>query len=449
MLEKIKNNFADTDIIIRKTNSIILIYLETLVTGSIVNDICINKDIYINKNNLIKVTNYSEIENYLLNGFIIFYENNESIYTMEVRSNLDRGINSSESEISIRGPKDSFNENFNKNLGLIRNRIRSSHLKNKNINIGKLSNTKVSILYINNIAKLDKVNIIEEKLKSIDIDGIIDSSYLKKYFTNKQSIFPTIEETERPDVVSMKLLEGKIAILVDNSPYILIMPCFFIDFFHTPDDYYSKASNISFIRIIRLLAFFVSIFIPSYYIAITTLNHDSISTDLLLNFINQRASVKYPAIVEALLMSISFEILRESDLRMSSTLGTAVSILGGLVLGDALVSAGIVSPIMIIVIAISAIAGLSFTSVELTNSIRTIRFIFMILASIFGIYGLFIGIIILITNLASINFLDTPYLYPYAPLNLDEQKDSILKVNDENHLKKRNKLLTNNMIRGK
>ena len=187
MLEKIKNNFKETDIIIKKIESIYLIYLETLVNGNIVNDICINKDIYINKNNLIKVKDYKEIENYLLNGFIIFYENNESIYTMEVRSTLDRGINTSESEISIRGPKDSFNENFNKNLGLIRNRIRSSHLKNKNINIGKLSNTKVSILYINNIAKLDKVNIIEEKLKSIDIDGIIDSSYLKKYFKNQTS----------------------------------------------------------------------------------------------------------------------------------------------------------------------------------------------------------------------------------------------------------------------
>ena len=248
----------------------------------------------------------------------------------------------------------------------------------------------------------------------------------------------------------MALLEGKCIILVDNSPYALIMPCFFIDFFHTPDDYYQKAINVSFIRIIRLLAFLIAIFIPAYYIAITTHNHDSVATDLLLNFLSQRKTVPYPALVEALLMTVSFEILRESDMRSSSTMGSAVSILGGLVLGDAAVSAGIISPIMIIVVAISAIAGLTFTSIELTNSIRFTRIILMLLASLFGLYGIFLGGLLLIAKLASINSFGIPYLAPFSPLIITEQQDAILKLSTKNKLKARNPLLSKkNKIRGR
>ena len=248
----------------------------------------------------------------------------------------------------------------------------------------------------------------------------------------------------------MSRLEGKVAILVDNSPYLLILPCFFIDLFHTPDDYYQKPINITFIRIIRLFAFLIAILIPAYYIAITTHNHDSITTDLLLNFLSQRSTVPFPALVEALLMSVSFEILRESDMRMASTMGTAVSILGGLVLGDAAVSAGIISPIMIIVVAISAISGLVFPSIELTSAIRWWRIIFMILASMFGIYGIFLGIIVLIIKLTSIKVLGKPYLAPFSPLILSEQTDAIIRSNQTKKTKYRNPLLARkNIVRGR
>jgi len=228
------------------------------------------------------------------------------------------------------------------------------------------------------------------------------------------------------------------------------MPCFFIDLFHNPDDYYQKAISISFIRIIRVLAFLIAIFIPAYYIAITTHNHDSVTTDLLLNFLSQRSTVPYPALVEAFIMTISFEILRESDMRMASTMGTAVSILGGLVLGDAAVSAGIISPIMIIVVAISAISGLVFTSIELTSAIRFWRIILMILAASLGIYGIFLGLILLVTKLASITSFNKPYLAPFSPFIKSEQTDAILRINTGNKTKKRNPLLTTkNKIRGR
>ena len=472
MLEKLKKETNNASDIIYKNitilnNNITLIYSEVLNSSDSINKMILNDLSYINEekieirnifsylyNNLPGVNcniikDYDDLINKLFNGFTIIYINDNEIIAIETRISLDRGISYSQSEITIRGPKDSFCENYNKNFGVLRYRIKSKNLWTKELFIGKYSNTKIGIIYMKDIVNKELVNNIYDSLSKIDIDGIIDSSYLKKYLINKNSLFPTIISTERPDVCSMALLEGKVVILVDNSPYALILPCFFIDFFHTPDDYYQNSINITFIRIIRLLAFIIAIFIPAYYIAITTHNHDSVATDLLLNFLSQRKTVPYPALVEALLMTISFEILRESDMRMSSTMGTAVSILGGLVLGDAAVSAGIISPIMIIVVAISAIAGLSFTSIELTNAIRFFRIILMILASTLGLYGIFLGGLILITKLASINTFNTPYLAPFSPLIPSEQKDAILKINNKN-IKKRNPLLSKkNIIRGK
>lgn len=474
ILDKIKKDTNNAmDIIYKEINinneTITLVYSDVLTSTTNISEMIL-KDItkLINSNtnlntslfnyfynslpnpNVVNIKDYKDLIDKLLDGYVIFISNDENYFGMEVKANLDRGISIATDEVSVRGPKDSFTENFNKNLGLIRRRIKSEKLWIDVKTLGVQTKTKVGLLYMENIVNDKLVKEVNKKISKINIDGIIDSSYLKNYLAEDSHIFPTIISTERPDLVSMSLLEGKVVILVDNSPYLLILPCFFIDLFHTPDDYYQKPINITFIRIIRLCAFLISIFIPAYYIAITTHNHDSITIDLLLNFLSQRQTVPFPALVEALLMTISFEILRESDMRMASTMGTAVSILGGLVLGDAAVSAGIISPIMIIVIAISAISGLVFTSIELTSAIRWWRIILMILASVFGIYGIFIGLILLITKLASIKVYSKPYLSPFSPLILSEQKDAIIRINNIYKTKYRNPLLSNkNKVRGR
>ncbi len=473
MIDRLKRETNQANDIIYKEilindNKITLIYSDVLTSGSDITNYILKNLSYIIEQNLItnqnlynylfnnlpshsctKIEDYEALLSKLFNGYTIVYINDYEIFAVETKQQLDRGINTVDSELSIRGPKDSFTENFNKNFGLIRKRIKSENLWYDNLIIGKQTKTKVGLIYMNNIAEEKLKSDILRKLKKINIDGIIDSGYLKKYLINKNSIFPTIITTERPDLVCTALLEGKYVILVDNSPYALIIPCFFIDLFHNPDDYYQKAINTSFIRIIRVIAFLIAIFIPAYYIAITTHNHDSITTDLLLNFLAQRSTVPFPALVEGIIMTISFEILRESDMRMASTMGTAVSILGGLVLGDAAVKAGIISPIMIIVVAISAISGLAFTSIELTSAIRFWRIFLMILAASLGIYGIFIGLILLVTKLASINSFDKPYLAPFSPFIKSEQKDAILKLNKPG-IKKRNPLLTNiNKVRGR
>lgn len=434
-----------------------LIFNEVLCSGDEINESILKRLTLLNHKNFdlenklpannIKIIKKDEIISYVNKGFVVCLTG-DMIFAIEEKQKLERGITTIESELSLNGPKDSFSESFNTNLGLIRRRIKSEDLWWDEVTLGKSTETKVGILYMNNIVDKDLVEKVKARLNLIDIDGIIDSSYLKDNLENNNSFFPTISSTERPDKVAMSLLEGKVAIIVDMSSYVLILPNFFIDFFHTVDDYYQKSINVTFIRCIRILAFFISIFIPAYYIAVTTYNQNSIFLSLLLLLKAQRTAVPFPAIVEALFMIISFEILRESDLRMSSTTGSAISILGGLILGDAAVSAGIMSPIMIIVIAISSIAGFVFTSIELVNAIRLYRIIFLLLATVLGVYGIYLGAIYILYKLITLTSFDKPYLAPFSPFIKNEMNDAIYKRDNKGE-KTRNPLLTNNKRRGK
>lgn len=388
----------------------------------------------------IKIIKEKEIISYLNKGFLILIY--EKYYAIELLANLSRGITTISSELSLSGPKDSFTEIFNTNLGLIRRRIKSENLKYQEKTIGRYTKTKVGILYIKGIVKPDLIHHIEENLDKIDIDGIMDSSYLKYSLEKKNQLFPTIVMTERPDKCSMALLEGKAVIIVDTSPYALILPNFFLDCFHTTDDYYQKSIHTSFIRIIRLLAFFIAIFTPAIYLSVTTRNYNVVPLKLLLMLKAGRSFVPFPAYIEALFMIICFEILKESDLRMSTTTGSAISILGGLILGDAAVAAGIVSPIMIIVIAISSIAGLIFSSIELENTLRTYKILLLLTATFYGIIGVIIGTLFLFHKLLKTEIFGYHYFSFYQ-----KDKDAILKI--DSRTKKRNSKLTNNIIRGR
>lgn len=462
IVNKIKKRLGPSkDYIYKKlqldNQTVYLIFSEVLCSGDTINESILKRLTLLTKKNLdlenklpsnnIKIIKEEEMISHINTGFVICLTKKE-IFAIEVKQNLERGITSIESELSLNGPRDSFSENFNTNLGLIRRRIKSESLWWEEMSIGKSTETKVGILYMNNIVEDKLVKQVKDRLKLIDIDGIIDSSYLKDNLENNNSFFPTVSATERPDKVCMSLLEGKVAIIVDMSSYVLILPNFFIDFFHTIDDYYQKSINVTFIRCIRILAFFIAIFIPAYYIAVTTYNQNSIFLSLLLLLKAQRTAVPFPAIVEALFMIISFEILRESDLRMSSTTGSAISILGGLILGDAAVSAGIMSPIMIIIIAISSIAGFVFTSIELVNAIRIYRIIFLVLAALLGIYGIYLGSIYLLYKLITLTSFEKPYLAPFSPFIKNEMTDAIYKKKNQG-VKRRNPLLTKNKKRGR
>lgn len=455
IINKLKKEISSTDYIFKDiticNKLVTLIFNEVLTDSNSINELLyylltkINKKDLNNFINKIPISNSviikeKDIKLYLNLGYVVIIYKN--IYAVELKSHEGRGVQTINSELSIGGAKDSFCENINTNLSLIRKRIKKGLLV-ETLNIGRISQTKVNILGINGIVSNTLIKSVKKRLEKIDIDGIMDSSYLKFSLEDGKNLFPTIMMSERPDKCSMALLEGKVVILVENSCYGLILPSFLLDFFHTTDDYFQKSFNTTFIRIIRLFAFLIAVFLPALYISVTTRNYDLVPFPLLLMLKAGRSFVPFPAYIEALFMIIAFEILKESDLRMSTTSGSAVSILGGLILGDAAVSAGIVSPIMIIIIAISSIAGLIFTSVELVNALRIYKIFLLFLGTILGIYGVIFGGIIMFLNI----FKTKIFGFKYLEFDKNEIKDSIIKIDD--NVRKRNTRLTNNVLRGR
>jgi len=387
------------------------------------------------------IDNYDELLYLLLSGFtIILTDGNDQALAIETKEKLNSGIQESKAETIIKGPKDALTENYQTNIGLIRKKLKTESLWLKEVTVGTRSKNKVGIMYINDIADIDLVNYIVDKIKDIEIDSIPDSNYIMEMISeNKNNVFPDYISTERPDLVSEHLLEGKIAIIVENSQYAVIIPAVLIDFLHSPGDYYQKSINVNYTRIIRFLAIIITLLTPAIYIAITTHNHEAIPEKLLISFAAQRDGVPFPTIVEAMLMLITFEILKESDLRIPQTLGSALSIVGALVLGDAAVQAGIVSPIMVIVIAITAITGLIVSYIEMIHGLRWWRILFIIAAASLGIIGIFLISIFLIINLTSIKSFGIPYLSPIAPLNISNLNNSIF-ITRKRELLKRNVL---------
>lgn len=394
-----------------------------------------------------EIKDYNDICKYLNNGFAILLIENDYSLALEVKKNLSRSVEKPMTETTIRGPLDSFNENIETNVGLIKRRLKTNKLWNKDYELGRYTKNKVSVLSIDGIADVNVRNKVIKKLNKIDIDGVTDSGSLKHLLTNEtKTIFPTIMTTERPDKVCDALLNGKTVIVIDNCPFVLIMPVFLNDYFISEDDKDSKSMNNSLIRILRYVAFFITLMTPALYIAITTFNQEMLPLEFIISFASQRNSVPFPAFFEALLMILSFEILRESDLRIPNVSTSALSIVGALILGEAAVNAGIVSPVMIIVEAVTAISALLFTEPELINAIKWYRLLFMIGATTIGMYGVFLVFIFFITNLCSINSFGKPYTIPYAPLSVGGLKNSFIKLPLKSRTK-RNEYLTKNIVR--
>lgn len=381
---------------------------------------------------------------YLYSGFtLVLYQTN--IFAVETREDLERSISEPTTEFTIKGPKDAFGESYSRNIGLIRKRLKNEQLIVKQSIVGRRTKTKVGVMYIADICRPELAEYVIEKISKIEIDGIIDSNYIAELInsSNKDS-FPTFINTERPDLVTFHLLEGRVAIIVENTPYVLVLPAFINDFINNIDDYYQKSTNISFTRVVRYIAFLIAILLPGLYIALITFNQEAIPTEFLLSFTSQRTAMPFPAFIEAIFMLLAFEILRESDYRIPTVAGSTLSIVGALILGDAAVSAGIVSSIMIIVIALSIISSLLISDVNMANAIRVWRFVFLFFATIAGLMGIGIALILFIVKLSSVYSFGKSFLYPIAPFNKEAMKSEMVARSNIKNLKKRFKILTDN-----
>lgn len=397
-----------------------------------------------------RIYNYQDICLYLHKGFtIILIEDNPIFLALETKADISRSISTPNVENALRGAKDSFVEDFQKNIGLVKKRIKNNNLWIETLNLGRYTKTQTGILYIHGIVKEDLVEKVQTSLKKIDIDGIVNIDMIKNLIVQEnKSILPTIITTERPDNVCNALLEGKVVIIADNCPFALIMPAVLNDFFKTPEDYYNKSLNTSLTRLLKYIAFYIALLLPAVYIALITYNQEMIPTELLISFATQRDGVPFPAFFEAFIMIISFEILRESDLRVPTFAGSSLSIVGALILGEAAVNAGIVSPIMIIIIALTSICSMPFTEVEIMNGLRWYRLLFMVGASTLGIIGIVVVFIYFVVELAQLESFGKPYLLPYAPTSWTGLKDSIIRL-PLKKMNKREKYLSNNIIKSR
>jgi len=347
---------------------------------------------------------------------IILIDGVSKALTANTRGGEKRQISEPVTEISIRGPKDSFTETIRTNSALIRKRIKNPNLWLESMKIGKVTQTDVAIMYINGIVNEKVVEEVRIRLKRINIDSILETGYIEQLIEEKTfTTFPTLFHTERPDVAAANLLEGRVAILVDGTPYVLLAPSVFIQFFQAVDDYYGRFDLSSALRFLRVLIFFISLVGPAIYIAATTFHQEMIPTPLVIALAAQRESVPFPAFVEAMIMEVTFEILREAGVRLPRAIGQTVSIVGAIVLGQSAVQAGFVSPAMLIVVSITAIANFATPAYSIAISARLIRFIIMVMAATFGFYGCLMGILVMVIHLCSLRSFGVPYMTPLAP----------------------------------
>lgn len=354
----------------------------------------------------------------------IFVDGSRSALVISSKQFPSRGVQSAESEVSVRGAKDSFTESMRMNTVLIRRRIRDTRLKSQQYRIGIRSQTDVSVMYMEGIARTEFIEEIEKRLTDFEIDGIFDSGNLEQLIEKEwYSPFPQFQATERPDKAASALLEGRIVLVVDNAPTVLIMPATLNCFFQAADDYYNRWGIVCFVRLLRYAAAFIAMILPGFYIGVACFHPEILPMQLELSFAAARSGVPFPVPVEVILLELAFELLREAGIRLPGPIGSALGIVGGLIIGQAAVDANIVSPIIVIVVALTALASFTIPNESFAAAFRLIKFYLILLASFLGIYGVVLGMLSVCIHLASLKSFGIPYLMPFVAVKADESMD--------------------------
>ncbi|MEH7118964.1 spore germination protein [Neobacillus vireti] len=456
-LTLLKNIFRKTDDILyrefeflnQKTYKVFICYLD-----GIVNDDYINLNILkplmepnfstqhfdqsslptIIRNRILHTTDIQElkkidqvIDSVLTGKTVLFIDGFDSALAMSTQGFETRNVTEPDTESSVRGSREGFNEVLKVNTALIRRKINNPSLRFEKLKLGKQTRTNIRIGYIEGIANEKVVDEVRTRLQHINVDSILESGYLEQFIEDSPfSIFPTVGNSEKPDKVASKLLEGRVAILCDGTPFVLTVPFLFVEGLQVGEDYYSRPYLSSLIRLLRLLALFIAIAVTPFYIALTTYHQEMVPSLLLATMAAGEERVPFPIFIETLLMEITFQLLREAGVRMPRPVGSAISIVGALVIGEGAVQAGLVSSAMVISIAITGIAG--FVVPAFNDAIILSKILLLILAGSFGLYGILMGFMVILGHLCSLRSLGTPYLTPQAPIIWSEWKDSIIRL---------------------
>lgn len=357
-------------------------------------------------------------------------------YSMDCPNFQGRGIEKPETEILIKGPKEAFNEKVSINISLLRKKIRNENLVVESVEVAARSHNEVYILYIRSLANEKLVDNIKARLKSIEVNAIQNLSLLEEYIEERSySLFPSLLSSERPDRAASFLEDGYIVLLMENSPDSLILPATFWSFFHSPEDHYLRFLYGNFTRALRMVALFITVFTSAIYVAITTYHAEMIPPDLLLAIASSREKVPFPAVIEILIMEMAFELIREAGLRVPSPIGPTIGIVGALILGQAAVEANIISPIVIIVVALGGLSSFAVSDLNLNFAVRLIRFLFILSAAMIGIYGMTAFFVAGLYYMVSLKSFGIPYLAPMSP-SFKSSKDTVFR-----------RLITNEKVR--
>ncbi|MDO7906443.1 spore germination protein [Paenibacillus sp. JX-17] len=360
---------------------------------------------------------------------ILLVEESASAYAFSVKGGVRRGVEEPTTESVIRGPREGFTEQIRVNTALVRFKLKTPLLKMYSLTVGEETKTSVVLAYIEEIADPKLIADVKERLKAIKIDGVLETGYIEELIEDHPfSPFPQMEYTERPDTVTGHLLEGRFAIFVDGSPFALIGPITMWQMMQASEDYYERFFISNLIRWVRMFCMLMALFLPSLYIAVTTYHQDMLPSTLILSIAAAREAIPFPALVEALLMEIAFEALREAGIRLPKTVGQAVSILGALVIGQAAVQAGIVSAPMVIIVSMTGIASFTIPRFNFAITIRMLRFPLMLAAGALGLFGIVIGTVLISVHLTKLTSFGVPYLTGVSPYSRNDQKDIFSRV---------------------
>lgn len=336
------------------------------------------------------------------------------------------GVGETSMEKVIRGSREGFADALKANTALVRKRVRNNSLKVKEKIMGEKSNTTVAIVYVEGLARQSVIAEITKRLDDMDIDGLTDTGIIEQLTEeNRHSPFPQFQTTERPDRAAMAVLDGRVVLFVDNTPVGLILPATLGSFFQTVDDYYNRYMVVTMARIIRYAASFMALCLPALYLAVVNYHPELLPTPLAVTFAQARSDVPFPAVVEVLLMELSFELLREAGVRIPGPMGSTIGIVGGLIIGQAAVTAGIVSPIIVIVVALTALSSFAVTNEELSSAYRVLKYFMIIMAYAFGFFGVIAGCTVVLAHLSSLKSFGFPYLMPYAADEVNDDADKL------------------------
>ncbi|MED4907223.1 spore germination protein [Brevibacillus centrosporus] len=369
------------------------------------------------------------IESILSANVVILFDETNAAVIAELKGFEKRAIEEPTGETTIRGPREGFTENISVNTSMIRRKIQSPKLKMESMTVGSLSKSTIVIAYIDGIAKTSIIEEVRRRISRIQLDTVLGGNFIEEFIEDYPfTVFPQVQNTERPDIVASCLAERKVAIFIDGTPFVLIVPCSFWSTFQSADDYYERFIYATLIRWLRMLLIIISLFLPSIYVAITTFHPQLLPTNFLLSITSAREGVPFPAVIEAVLMELLFEGLREAGIRMPRPAGSAVSIVGALVIGQAAVQAGIVSAPMVIVVSLTGVASLISPRYSMGMAFRMLRFPMLIFSGMFGLYGVTMATVFLLIHLTNLESFGVPYLSPVAPLTRTELKDVLIRA---------------------